>query len=59
MDKKRASTIVSLPTMVDVTYNGKPIYIESVNDNKGTAMVHTLSEPTNRQEVPVSSLIEQ
>ncbi|HEX2946830.1 MAG TPA: H-type small acid-soluble spore protein [Clostridia bacterium] len=58
MDKGRASTIVSLPTMVDVTYNGKPIYIESVNDNKETAMIHTLSEPSNRQEVPVSSLME-
>lgn len=58
MDKKRACTIISLPTMVDVTYNGKPIYIESVNDNKGTAMIHPLSEPTNRQEVPVTNLIE-
>lgn len=58
MDKKRASTIVTLPTMVDVTYNGKPIYIESVNDNDGTAMIHPISEPTNRQEVPVSSLTE-
>ncbi len=59
MDKKRASTIVTLPTMIDVTYNGKPIYIESVNDNKETAMIHPISEPTNRQEVPVSSLMEQ
>lgn len=58
MDKKRAGAIVSLPTMVDVTYNGKPIYIESVNDNKGTAMIHPISEPSNRQEVSVSSLIE-
>lgn len=58
MDKKRASTIVSMPTMVNVTYNGKPIYIENVNDDKGTAMIHPLSEPANRQEVPVAKLIE-
>ena len=58
MDTKRASTIISMPTMVEVTYNGKPIYIESVNDSRGTAMVHPLSEPTNRQEVPVANLTE-
>jgi small acid-soluble spore protein H (minor) len=58
MDKNRARTIVSLPTMVDVTLNGRPIYIESVDDNKGTAMIHPLSEPANRQEVSVSNLIE-
>jgi len=59
MYRKRASTIVTLPTMVDVTYNGKPIYIESVKNNMGTVMIHPPSEPTNRQEVPVSNLMER
>ena len=39
MDTKRAKEIASSPIMANVTYNGTPIYIESVNENKGTAKV--------------------
>lgn len=58
MDAKRAREISASPVMVDVTHNGVPIYIESImNDNK--AMVHTLSNPSNRKEVSISDLIER
>lgn len=58
MDKKRAKEIASSPIMANVTYNGTPIYIESVNDNKETANIHLLNKPNNIQEVPLNSLLE-
>lgn len=58
MDKRRAKEIASSPVMVNVTYNGTPIYIENVNENKGFANIHPLNQPGNRQEVPLTNLIE-
>ena len=58
MDKRRAKEIASSPIMANVTYNGTPIYIESVNDNKETANVHALNQPKNTQEVPLTTLVE-
>jgi small acid-soluble spore protein H (minor) len=58
MDKKRAKEIASSPVMANVTYNGTPIYIESVNNNKETANIHPLDKPNNIQEVPLDSLLE-
>lgn len=59
MDKRRAKEIASSPIMVNVTYNGTPIYIESVNDNKETANIHPLNQPNNSQEVSITNLLEQ
>lgn len=57
MDAKRAREIAASPVMANVKYNGVPIYIESViNDN--TAMVHSLTNPSYRQQVNLSKLIE-
>ena len=58
MDKRRANEIVSSPIMVDVTYNGMPIYIESVNNNKGTANIHYLNQSSDVLEVSLNNLIE-
>lgn len=58
MDKKRAKEIASSPIMANVSYNGKPIYIESVNGNKKTANIHSLDQPSNKYEVSLTSLIE-
>lgn len=58
MDKSRARVIASSPVMVNVTYNGKPIYIESVNENKGTANVHPVGQHKDTFEAPLDQLIE-
>ncbi|KUO77495.1 MAG: hypothetical protein APF77_02915 [Clostridia bacterium BRH_c25] len=58
MDKRRAKDIAASPVMTSVTYNGTPVYIENVNETNGTANVHPLNQPKNRQEVPLTSLVE-
>jgi len=58
MESKRAREIAASPKMVNVVYNGFPIYIENVTNNN-TAMIHTLNNPSNRQMVSVSDLVEQ
>jgi small acid-soluble spore protein H (minor) len=59
MDAQRAQEIASSPTMANVKYNGTQIYIEHVDQNNGTATIHSLVEPNNKQSVSVSNLIEQ
>ncbi|BCN29398.1 H-type small acid-soluble spore protein [Anaeromicropila herbilytica] len=58
MDKERAHEIISSTGMINVTYNGAPIYINSINDEKGTATVYPIDQPKNMQEVSLTSLSE-
>ncbi|WP_445489800.1 small acid-soluble spore protein H [Niallia sp. 03133] len=58
MDVQRAQVISGLETMANVTYNGKRIYIEHVDQQNGTATIHPLDEPNTKQSVSVSNLIE-
>jgi len=44
--------------MTHVTYNGVPIYIENVDEETGIADIHPLDQPSNKLEVPVTSLVE-
>lgn len=44
--------------MANVTYDGKSVYIESVDDNNGTANIHSLNQPDNSQEVSLTNLNE-
>ncbi len=59
MDLRRAKEIVASPVMMNVTYNGTPIYIESVSEDNAKAYVHSLNQPEDRQKVDISNLIEQ
>ena len=58
MDAKRAREIAASPNMIDVIHNGVPIYIENVLNDR-TATIHMLGNPSNRQQVSISDLIEQ
>ena len=58
MNTERAQEIVSSPIMANVTYNGTPIYIESVNANRETASIHFLKNPNNSREVSLTNLQE-
>ncbi|MFE1245982.1 small acid-soluble spore protein H [Fictibacillus sp. NPDC058756] len=59
MDAQRAQEISESSAMANVTYNGQSIYIEHVDQQNGTATIHPLDEPNNKQSVSVSSLEEQ
>ena len=59
MNSKRAQEIASSPVMANVTHNGIPIYIESIAADNATAYVHPLNQPSGRQQVNISNLIEQ
>ncbi|WP_338472271.1 small acid-soluble spore protein H [Niallia sp. XMNu-256] len=59
MDAKRAQEIVSSQQMINVTYNGKSIYIEHVDQGNGVATIHPLNDPNQKQSVPVTNLTEQ
>jgi len=60
LNKQRAKEIVSSPNMVNVTYNGQPIYIQNVDDDDETetARIYPLDNPENEQTVPLSQLKE-
>ncbi|MBV7272884.1 H-type small acid-soluble spore protein [Clostridium thailandense] len=58
MDTVRAKEIVSSPIMANVTYNGASVYIESVNDLRETAKIHSLNQPENSQVVSLTNLTE-
>ncbi|MBO1511087.1 small acid-soluble spore protein H [Metabacillus bambusae] len=59
MDSKKAQEISSSSVMANVTYNGKQIYIEHVDQQKGMATIHPLDEPSKKETVSVTNLIEQ
>ena len=58
MDIKRAKEIAASPEMKNVTYNGMPIYIQSVDEQNNTATIHALDRPQNEEKVAVATLRE-
>lgn len=58
MNIQRAEEIVASPTMIKVTYNEVPIYIQNVDEKTKTARIYPLDEPGNEQDVPIESLNE-
>ncbi|WP_066370042.1 small acid-soluble spore protein H [Neobacillus fumarioli] len=59
MDAKRAQEIANSHIMANVLYNGKPIYIEHVDQQNGKATIHPLDNPNQKQSVSITSLTEQ
>ncbi len=59
MNSDRAKQIVSSPVMANVLYKNTRVYMESVNDADQTCMVHSLDNPGNKMNVPLSGLNEQ
>ncbi|MCE5169950.1 small acid-soluble spore protein H [Paenibacillus profundus] len=59
MNKQRAMEIAASPDVVEVTYEGTPIYIQHVNEQNETARIFPLDQPEQEREVPLSSLVER
>ncbi|ADG82034.1 small acid-soluble spore protein, H-type [Thermincola ferriacetica] len=59
MDYKRAEEIVNSPEMIDVRYNGAPVWIEGLNPEQQTAVISSdvFAEPVKT--VPVRQLTEK
>lgn len=51
--------IAASPDVVEVTYEGTPIYIQHVNEQNETARIFPLDQPEQEREVPLSSLVER
>jgi len=58
MNKQRAIEIANSPVMVNVTYNGAPIFIQHVDEMNETARIYPLDGPKNELEVSLNSLKE-
>ncbi|MCD8509887.1 MAG: H-type small acid-soluble spore protein [Bacillus sp. (in: Bacteria)] len=58
MDAKRAQEIIDAPNMINVNYNGIPVYLKEVNVSNNMATVFPLDEMDNVQEIDVKGLQE-
>ncbi|MFU0828921.1 MAG: hypothetical protein ACFWTJ_15565 [Lachnoclostridium sp.] len=58
MNRKRAREIISSNETAHVTFNGRPVSIETLHPTKDTASVHYLDQPWNSQEVSLTQLVE-
>lgn len=58
MNKQRAQEISQSPHMKNVTYNGKQIYIQHVDEQKNIARIFPLDDPENEFEVQIEDLEE-
>ena len=58
LNSQRAKEIVSSPTMVNVTCDGVPFYIQHVDEKSETARIYPLGQPEKEQEVALSELNE-
>ncbi|WP_374017020.1 H-type small acid-soluble spore protein [Paenibacillus thiaminolyticus] len=59
MNTQRAIEISASPVMVDVTYQGEPVYIQHVNEEDGIARIYPLNNPEEERDVPVNMLSER
>jgi len=58
MDVDRAQEISSSQSMINVSHNGRAIYIEHVDQSNKLATIHHLNDPTIKESVSVSDLAE-
>ncbi|CEP66268.1 Small acid-soluble spore protein, SspH [Moorella glycerini] len=58
MRYERAQEILASPETIKVLYEGKPIWIESLNPSTQTAYITSDALPEKEKEVPVSELYE-
>jgi len=59
MNTQRAQEIAESPEMVQVTYDGVPIYIQHVDEQNEMARIYPLEAPQLEQTVPIRSLVEE
>ncbi|MCH5584975.1 H-type small acid-soluble spore protein [Shimazuella sp. AN120528] len=59
MDVKRAEEILHSPDNITVTFQGNPVWIQSVNDVTQIANVYTVGNKEDEKMVPVSELQEK
>lgn len=59
MKAQRAKEIIDSSKVINVTYEGDPIYIQHVNEQEDTAKVFPLDHPDKEQEVPLNALEEE
>ncbi len=59
MNRLRAEEIAQSPDLKNVTYQGKQVYIQHVDEQNETARVYPLDEPHNEFDVQLSHLIEK
>lgn len=58
MNKTRAKEIINSADMINVTYNGIPVYIEDLNEGNGIAYIHPLNKPEEKEQVSITNLEE-
>ncbi len=58
MNIERAREIVNSPSEIDVKYQGKSVWINSINPSIGKAFVETRDNSKTHYQVSVSDLIE-
>lgn len=58
MDLQRAKEISQSPDMKSVTYNGRQVYIQHVDENSQIARVYHLDDTEREFEVDISTLQE-
>ncbi|MFD1019816.1 small acid-soluble spore protein H [Thalassobacillus hwangdonensis] len=59
MQKERAKEISVSPVMANVTYNGRQVYIQHVDEQNETARIYPLDEPQDELEVSLRTLLEE
>ncbi|MCD7035483.1 H-type small acid-soluble spore protein [Metabacillus sp. GX 13764] len=58
MNIQRAREISEQTEMANVTYNGKAVYIQHVDEGSGMARIYPLGQPENEKNVAVHELLE-
>ncbi|WP_308636348.1 H-type small acid-soluble spore protein [Paenibacillus silvisoli] len=58
MNAQRAQEIAESSTMVHVTCDGVPIYIQHVDPDSNTARIYPLDQPDKEETVSLNSLTE-
>lgn len=59
MDIRRAQEILESKGVIDVEYNGEPIWIKSIDENNETAEIESINNEIQSKIVDVDKLMEE
>ncbi|MDV2582774.1 H-type small acid-soluble spore protein [Alkalibacillus haloalkaliphilus] len=59
MEVNRAQEIYESPTLINVSYQGQPVFIQDIHPSENKATISPLTDIDDKQDVEVDHLVEE
>ncbi|GAA0454366.1 H-type small acid-soluble spore protein [Alkalibacillus silvisoli] len=59
MEVSRAQEIFESPTLIDVSYQGQPVFIQDIHPGENKVTISPLTDVDDKQDIEIDQLVEE